>query len=394
VECLDNYRKTWSKQLGQWTSVPLHNYACVTGDTKVFTDKGVVPILALPFEGRVLTPCGWKQFYNPRITRRSVPIVAVMFEDGFTVRCTEDHLFLTASGWKFARDLRKGMPIRSSLTLQRSISVAAYIAFGRVKGILRVAVEHFMLMYGKVFMVSARRAATSIIRTIFHPTISWITSNACRSQSTWRSHGSALAINGQMVSVNVLRSDLRSGIGPKKDENGTQPLIARSFGENGNTKNADALFAGVFLIASSEAKGTFKNTVPSLVGIRHTMVGWLKRGKLSLKSLYAWNVKSPFSSNGTERERKAKSFAPEFACNDLRIKNVQLLSQAEDVWCLTVNDPEHWWTLANGAITHNSNAADAGMCGAVGLKPDGIWLADGSRAARDKKKVRGSQWAQ
>ena len=45
---------------------------------------------------------------------------------------------------------------------------------------------------------------------------------------------------------------------------------------------------------------------------------------------------------------------------------------------------------------HNyaSNAADAGMCGAVGLKPDGIWLADGSRAARDKKKVRGSQWAQ
>jgi len=45
---------------------------------------------------------------------------------------------------------------------------------------------------------------------------------------------------------------------------------------------------------------------------------------------------------------------------------------------------------------HNycSNAADAGMCGAVGLKPDGIWLADGSRTSREAKKVRGSQWAQ
>jgi hypothetical protein len=44
---------------------------------------------------------------------------------------------------------------------------------------------------------------------------------------------------------------------------------------------------------------------------------------------------------------------------------------------------------------HNwaSNAADAGMTGAVGLKPDGIWLADGSRT-RSQKKIKGSQWAQ
>jgi len=43
---------------------------------------------------------------------------------------------------------------------------------------------------------------------------------------------------------------------------------------------------------------------------------------------------------------------------------------------------------------HNwaSNAADAGMTGAVGLKPDGIWLADGSRT-KERNKVRGSQWA-
>jgi hypothetical protein len=43
---------------------------------------------------------------------------------------------------------------------------------------------------------------------------------------------------------------------------------------------------------------------------------------------------------------------------------------------------------------HNwaSNAADAGMTGAVGLKPEGISLADGNR--HGAKKVKGSQWAQ
>jgi hypothetical protein len=46
------------------------------------------------------------------------------------------------------------------------------------------------------------------------------------------------------------------------------------------------------------------------------------------------------------------------------------------------SEPLHNWA---------SNAADAGMTGSVGLKPDDIALADGSRT---KKKVKGSQWAQ
>jgi hypothetical protein len=77
----------------------------------------------------------------------------------------------------------------------------------------------------------------------------------------------------------------------------------------------------------------------------------------------------------------------------LSIIGVERLDWCEDVWCLTVDDPNHWWTLANGAVTHNSNAADAGMTGAVGLKPGDIGLADGSRS-KGRREVKGSQWAQ
>ena len=42
----------------------------------------------------------------------------------------------------------------------------------------------------------------------------------------------------------------------------------------------------------------------------------------------------------------------------VRIKSVTALLGLEDVWCLTVPDGA-MWSLSNGAITHNSHAADA-----------------------------------
>ena len=43
VECLDNYRKTWSKQLAQWTSVPLHNWASNAADAGMTGAVGLKP---------------------------------------------------------------------------------------------------------------------------------------------------------------------------------------------------------------------------------------------------------------------------------------------------------------------------------------------------------------
>ena len=43
VECLDNYRKTWNKQLAQWTSVPLHNWASNAADAGMTGAVGLKP---------------------------------------------------------------------------------------------------------------------------------------------------------------------------------------------------------------------------------------------------------------------------------------------------------------------------------------------------------------
>jgi hypothetical protein len=43
IECLDNYRKTWSKQLAQWTSVPLHNWASNAADAGMTGAVGLKP---------------------------------------------------------------------------------------------------------------------------------------------------------------------------------------------------------------------------------------------------------------------------------------------------------------------------------------------------------------
>lgn len=43
VECLDNYRKTWNKQLAQWTNQPLHNWASNAADAGMTGAVGLKP---------------------------------------------------------------------------------------------------------------------------------------------------------------------------------------------------------------------------------------------------------------------------------------------------------------------------------------------------------------
>jgi hypothetical protein len=392
VECLDNYRKTWSKQLAQWTSVPLHNYACVGGETKVFTDKGTVAISTLPQKGRVWTPCGWKQYCNPTITRRNAPLVEVLFADGLSVRCTPDHLFLTASGWTFAKDLRQGSLIRSSLMPSHNILTENSTASRQPMDIIGAAI-FFIARSGKLLSGLSRKA---VISTIAMRSKLIMPSKICSvflRRSIFPSLGSLeLTMDGLAVLAMLPDRKLPSGMLPRPVGYGIEgkhsvPALTR----DGNSRSVGAKFVGWCSIALSENKAIRRNTAQVLVAIKHTMRAAQRSVKVLFNTALVLAAAPVFRSMATGSK---ETFAPEFACNDLRIKNVQLLSQAEDVWCLTVNDPEHWWTLANGAITHNSNAADAGQCGAVGLKPDNIALADGNGSRlHGGKKIRGSQWA-
>ena len=142
IKALAAYRKEWDDKLGVYKNKPRHDWACLSGETKVWTRYyGMRQIMDLPPTGEVKTLCGWKPYTNPHITRRDAPLVEVVFSDGYTVKCTPDHMFLTASGWRLAESLRNGTPIQSPSTRSRNILTEVCTASIRATNILHEAVE-------------------------------------------------------------------------------------------------------------------------------------------------------------------------------------------------------------------------------------------------------------
>lgn len=96
------------------------NECCVSGNTKVATPWGMIPIrdLAETYtnpEERFLVYCynfekgendlGWG--YNPRLVKKA-PTVNILLSDGSELSCTEDHRVLLASGeWRCAGDIKQ-----------------------------------------------------------------------------------------------------------------------------------------------------------------------------------------------------------------------------------------------------------------------------------------------
>lgn len=289
---------------------PLHDW-CFTGDTMVLTRYGARPIKELPNQGEVLTPCGWKPYHSPRITRRNAQLVEVEFVGGHTVRCTPDHLFLTVEGWKSAESLQKGSLIRSTLTPLRSISMAASTACGRASVTCREAVAAFTEMSGRLLSALFPRAITSTIGTA--------TSSTTRSPIWSASTGANISPSRGMSTSRTAQNTLAkrrepaplTGIGLRKAGSGivATPNGHRA-GPSGSGKNSPADTAA------------------------NSSMRWFARTLTRIGSALQ-------------------------NARPLRIARVERLSEREDVWCMTVPGEEAF-SLANGAVVHNcSHAADA-----------------------------------
>ena len=321
MEALKQYRREYDDQKKKLSDNPVHDWTshCFTGETEILTRYGMRQIMSLSNTGEVLTPCGWKAYRNPRITRRDAQLVEVRFTDGLTVRCTPDHLFLTTDkGWTSAESLRKGSQIQSSLTRLRSISMAGSIAFGQAISICRVAVRNCIEMFGLQHSGKYLMGATSTIATgTPEITISPI-SNACRQNFIFLKRGTGR--KEANIFLKKLVQQPLNGISQMKEGFGivgTQSV--QKVGKNGSARNVTARTVGIYSWRLSEKAPTLKNIVQNVAG-------WVRTALAA-----------------TTRKRR------------LVIEHVKPAGTA-DVWCLSVPNGEAF-SLSNGAVVHN--CADA-----------------------------------
>jgi len=313
ISALEQYRREWDDDKKTFRANEVHDW-CFTKETKIVTRHGMCQISALPKQGEVLTPCGWKQYTNPRITRTSAPLVEVAFKDGLTVKCTPDHMFLTDKGWKSAESLTTGSLIQSCLTPSRSISMAASTAFGQVTNIGRAAAKSCTEMFGLARSVLFQPDATFITETQTPQITTFQTSNAFRQKNTFQKHGvfeTSAATSGTARLMTRPAKGLRIGTGLKKVVCGTGGTLSeRNLGLSGNAMTGLAIIAQRFSKRLSEKAATLKNTAPKFASPR-------------------------------------------------TIASVKHLDDKQDVWCITVPGEEAF-ALSNGAVVHNcSHPADA-----------------------------------
>ena len=305
---------------------PAHDWAshgCFAPDTLVLTRQGLRQIDSLNATGEVMTPCGWKAYHSPRITLAAAPLVEVRFDDGYSVRCTPDHLFLTENGWKSAESLTKGTEIQSFWTQRPSILTGGSTGFGRARVIMQKAVRSCIARYGASPSVKSLRSAMSIIGTKLQAITAWLISNAWTALSIFGLHG-------------------QTAPSPKCQRMNISPTL-----------HGNALLTG-----TNQRRGV-RGTGSTLSDNRHGRSGSESRGHATSVALNMMRWFAPMADLantvlGNARSRLTKPTAKR-PHTKLRIAAVKHLIERSDVWDITVPDG-HWFTLANGAVVHNSDA--------------------------------------
>lgn len=326
VEACKQYRYTWKDETRTFSVVPLHDW-CFVGETNILTHYGKCRIMDLPYSGKVMTSCGWKQYTNPRITRKNAQLVEVVFLGGYSVKCTPDHLFKTDKGWISAEHLMKGLQIQSSWTLLRSILMGVCTVYGHLKNTFLGAAKSYIEMFGELLLGKYRQIATFITLTEIRQTTTLKTLNVYRPAFIYQKENEKkhqLVYKQewpQLHGTNQKKADFGIADTPKDQK----------VGQNGKEKKNLVKIAEKLLTRLLE-KEILKNIVPNLAKPLHIIA--------------------------------------EFRSKKLKIEKVTVLNEMQDVWCLTVKDLEEF-SLENWAIVHNcSHHADALRMAAIAWKEE------------------------
>jgi hypothetical protein len=307
LESLRQYQREWDDDKKRYRDRPRHDWTshCFVGSTEVLTRSGTCQIMNLPKTGEVLTSCGWKQYTNPRVTKKNARLVEVRFANGSLVKCTQEHLFLTDSGWKSAENLTKDSIILSTLTPLRSISMAACIVYGQVKDICQKVAKGFIEMFGLQHLGQSLKVVTFITKIQTLQTIILKTWNVYQQKNICLMRGNNTKETIQNTLLMKLEKKQQNGISQKKAGFGISETLKRlKFGLIGSVKNAHVCIA--------------------------KCLSWRLYAKMDMVT---------------------KSIV-QVAVKPLIIDCVIQSDEIADVWCMTVPNVENF-SLANGAIVHN-----------------------------------------
>lgn len=302
--------REFDEKTQRYKDMPFKNWAihCFTGDTEILTRSGTYRIMDLPKEGEVLTKWGWKWYKNPRITRKNACLVEVKFKDGLIVKCTPDHMFLTESGWRYAKNLKKGIQIQSSLTQLPNIGMESYIDCTQKKNTMLMDIEGCIEKFGKLILEKSQKDATSITKMKTDLTTLFLIWNACPQKNIVLSVGKNECTTYQLTQfiLRKIKEKQQNGMLLKKVDSGIAEIHKEPrIGKNGKEKILLAQYVKKYFHALSEKTAN-------------------QQGKELVQTI----------------------------AEPLYIENVKRVNYKKDVWCLTVPNAGHF-SLSNGAIVHN-----------------------------------------
>lgn len=385
LEGLRNYVKTWNSRLQEFTGTPVHSWPshCLAGESEILTRNGTYQIQCLPPIGEVLTPCGWKPYRNPRITRKRVPLVAVTFSDGYMVRCTREHLFLTPENeWKSAEMLRPGTPIQCCSILSSNTSMVGCTVYPQPSDISAVEGAVSIGRCGPWRSDQFLMGVTSTIVMGIRRTIHWLILSVFQLKNISSATGFVWHLAGNTTSLPLLDVTLLSGTVRKQDDYGIVgrrylPALGLNSGVRSDAVNTATMKWWQLFVRACPAvntvlrrvrRGRIRSVFNSLIG-RVSDVGIRSHREPNghediATSVSCWRGSSKLN---VWRERVfivvrslrwrlgldiPKSTA-QIHVRHLHVASVVWLASREDVWCLTVPDGE-CFSLGNGVVTHNS----------------------------------------
>lgn len=328
---------------------------CFSANTPIITDAGVLTIRELVgAAGNVIGPDGcWYQFRNVRLTRRNAKVVSVMFEDGFSVKCTEDHKFMQMPGkWIEARDLTNencyavtgAISCKSRSSAEQFKNLMGSVITSAVTISKRMA-SGFTGLFGKRILDLFQKIATSTTQILTDRTISQKTSSVVALGDTSRfTKGSAR---------NTLRT--KPSKPPRKQlDNGTVAMTGSSGTRVSMTNTAKTRCLKESEKFANSAQLRFRRLLeqPHRRASVQTTVN--QHGEEPLASTMNHDPASVAEQNSRPTsipiEDSAEGRAP---TNRAGLKVVSVTpSGREDVYCMTVDGPNAF-ALANGVIVHN-----------------------------------------